>query len=391
MKQNQPRTNEKTAKPLFRRWRMGLIVLMMIGATLVSGMESNPVQAASEETPVTPSRQGRIVMYVMDNASLTLSDEHADKLDQINYSFALLSGGEATGRHWQGIRQMSAFLRRHPQIDGVLSVGGWGADGFSDACATAQGRQKLADSILRLMDEHGFVGVDIDWEYPGSSAAGIKSREEDEENWYALLSLLRAGLDERQAASGRKHLLSVALGAGESQLSRVDGARLGALVDQAVIMAYDLSGFDKTTGHHAGLYPNEDQKNSGAYAVKKLAASGLKHNKMLLGFPAYGRMWRQVSGGGDGLNQRAATSGNKTLTYGELSALEGQGYTAHYDEAAQAAWWFNGSSFVSGESPRSIADKTAWLRKKGLMGAAVWCWNQDASSAMLTELDAGLR
>lgn len=391
MKKNQPRTKENMARGLLRRGMLGLMVLSMIGITLFSGTLNAPVQAAGTSSPVSTGRQGRIVMYVMDSAGLTLSDASADKLDQLNYAFALLENGEATGRHWQSIRQVSSYLKKHPSIDGVLSVGGWGAEGFSDACATEEGRQKLADSILRLMDEYGFVGVDIDWEYPGSSAAGIKSSDGDVENWYALLTLLRAGLDERQAATGRKHLLSVALGAGEAQLNSVDGARLGKLVDQAVIMAYDMSGFDKTTGHHAGLYPNEDQVNSGAYAVKKLAASGLSYSKMLLGMPAYGRMWRQVSGGGDGLNQRAATSGNKTLTYAQLSALESQGYTTYYDEVAQAAWWFDGSSFVSGESARSIADKAAWLKKKGLQGAAVWCWNQDEDSAMLSLLDQSLR
>ena len=270
-------------------------------------------------------------------------------------------------------------------------MGGWGAEGFSDACATAEGRQRLADSILRLMDDHGFVGVDIDWEYPGSSAAGIKSRPEDVENWYALLTLLRQGLDARQAAAGRPYYLSVALGGGEAQLNSVDGARLDALVDQAVLMAYDLSGFDKTTGHHAGLYPGEDRPNSGAHMVKALAASGLSRSKMILGFPAYGRVWRQVSGGGDGLHQRAATSGNKTLSFPELQALEKQGYTAHYDEAACAAWWFDGANFVSGESADSVAAKVRWLREKGLQGAAVWCWNQDKEGSLMTMLDAAMR
>ena len=138
-------------------------------------------QGTAAETPGN-GRQGRVVMYVFDEAGLSLRDEHAAMVDQLNYSFALLKDGEATDNHWRQIRQVESYLRRHPHIDGVLSVGGWGAEGFSDACATAEGRQRLADSILRLMDAHGFVGVDIDWEYPGSSAAGIKSRPEDVEN-----------------------------------------------------------------------------------------------------------------------------------------------------------------------------------------------------------------
>lgn len=381
-----PRTKDKRPTHRLRRVLTGVILMMMAGASVLTPER----QGTAAETPGN-GRQGRVVMYVFDEAGLELKDEQAALADQLNYSFALLKDGEATGSHWRQIRQVESFLRRHPHIDGVLSVGGWGAEGFSDACATAEGRQRLSGSILRLMDAHGFVGVDIDWEYPGSSAAGIKSRPEDVDNWYALLALLRKGLDERQAAAGRPYYLSVALGGGEAQLSSVDGARLNALVDQAVLMAYDLSGFDKTTGHHAGLYPGEDRPHSGAHMVTALAASGLSRSKMLLGFPAYGRVWRQVSGGGNGLHQRAATSGNKTLSFQELQSLEAQGYTAYYDETACAAWWFDGENFVSGESADSVAAKVRWLREKGLQGAAVWCWNQDKEGSLMVMLDAAMR
>lgn len=390
MKEHQPRTKDKTVKQRLCRWMMGVIVMTMVGTTVGSAMYPNPVHAAEMVMPG-EGRHGRIVMYAYDDGGLALKDEHAHLIDQLNYSFALIKNGEATGEHWSAIREVERFLQRHPHIDGVVSVGGWGADGFSDACATAEGRQKLADSILKLMDQHGFVGVDIDWEYPGSSAAGIVSRPEDEENWYELLSLLRKGLDARQAEHGRDYLLSVAIGCGEEQLKMVNGGRLDELVDQAVLMTYDLSGFDKITGHHAGLYPHEDRHNSGARAVKLMADSGLSEGKMLLGFPSYARVWRQVTGGGTGLNQRAATSGNKSIGFDEILALESQGYTAHYDEEACAAYWFNGENFVSGESQRSIDEKVAWLRENDLLGCAVWSWNSDAHGKMMAMLDAAMR
>lgn len=386
VKLNQPRTKEKSARKRLGRWMMGAFVMTMAGVTALSTLYPGAVSA--EMTAQLPRRQSRVVMYAYDDG-LALDSSKAHLVDQLNYSFALIENGQATGKHWNSIQQVERFLQRNPHVDGVLSVGGWGAEGFSDACATAEGREKLADSILQLMDAHGFVGVDIDWEYPGSSAAGIVSRPEDEENWYDLLALLRAGLDQRQAEQGRDYLLSVAIGCGEEQLQAVDGARLNALVDQAVLMTYDLSGFDKITGHHAGLYPGEDRPNSGAHAVQLLSGSGLNEGKMLLGLPAYGRMWRQVTGGGTGLHQRAATSGNKFVSFPELLALETQGYTAHYDEEACAAYWFNGENFVSGENGRSIAEKLAWLREQGLLGCAIWSWNNDPDSAMLALVNEG--
>lgn len=390
VKMKQPRTKEKTVRQRLGRWLMGAVVMTMVCVTALSGLCPGPVMAAEMVSPGS-GRHGRVVMYVYDDTSFSLAEDTAQLIDQLNYSFALIENGQATGKHWSSIKTVEKFLQRNPHIDGVLSVGGWGAEGFSDACATAEGREKLANSILQLMDNHGFVGVDIDWEYPGSSAAGITSRPEDAENWYALLALLRAGLDERQALHGRDYLLSVAIGCGEEQLNAVDGARLNALVDQAVLMAYDLSGFDKTTGHHAGLYPGQSRPNSGAYAVQLLSDRGLNESKMLLGLPAYARMWRQVTSSGTGLGQRAATSGNKSLPFDQVLALESQGYTAYYDEEACAAYWFNGENFVSGENQRSITEKIAWLREQGLLGCAVWSLNSDPNSDMSVMIDAAMR
>ena len=353
---------------------MGCTVFAMAAVTLVQGLTAQAPATALASTP----RGSRTVMYVYDNASLKLRAEDANRIDQINYAFALIEDGEATGSHWKGIRELTAFLRQHPNVDGVLSVGGWGADGFSQACATEEGRSKLAASILRLMDAHGFVGVDIDWEYPGSSTAGIASSEEDVENWYSLLALLRQGLDERESASGRDYFLSAALGV--HQASEIDPSRLNGVLDQAVLMAYDLYGSDRMTGHQSGLYPAGDHPASGAYGVKALISGGLSKSKILLGIPAYGRMWRQVEG--EGLGVRAGTSGNRTLNYPDVQQLESSGYTRYYDEEAQAAWWYDGTNFVSAEDEQSLRFKAQWALDQGLLGTAVWAYAHDSDGTV---------
>ncbi|MBQ3484012.1 MAG: hypothetical protein IJA77_00750 [Clostridia bacterium] len=390
MKKSKPRTKERKPRKLLKRAALLIMLLSVAGVCVSGGQYTAPTAHAEEEAPM-PKRKGRTVMYIMDAHNLNLREGDAHALDQLNYSFALIKDGKADGAHWLGLKKVQSFLKKHPHVDGVLSIGGWGADGFSQACMTEDGRQTLADSLLALMDECGFVGIDVDWEYPGVPGTGILSQEGDVENWYAFLTLLREGLDARETLHGREYHLSVALGAGENHLKVLDAARLGKLVDQTVVMAYDLSGFDRITGHHAGLYADQNKPDTGAYAVKKLVEGGFPAEKILLGMPAYGRVWRQVSGGGDGLDQRANTSGNKTISFDELLRLEKQGYTRYYDEKAQAAWWFDGSTFVSGEDDRSIAAKGAWIVDNDLMGAAVWQYTQDADGAMLSMLDAAMR
>ena len=386
---SRPRTKERKKHRRIRR-AMLTLTLATVAASAVTGVATSRMPAEAEVEMMSPQRNGRTVMYVMDEAGLKLRDSDAHRIDQLNVSFALIRDGEADVSHWRGQKKVSAFLKKYPHIDGVLSVGGWGADGFSDACQTDTGRKKLADSILRIMDENGFVGVDVDWEYPGVSGTGIASREGDVEGWYGLLTELRAGLDEREKLHGREHILSVALGAGDAHLNAIDPARLNGLLDQAVVMAYDLCGFDRMTGHHAGLYPDAGKSGTGAHAVQKLIDGGLHPGRILLGMPAYGRVWRQVTGGGDGLHQRAATSGNRTISFDRVQQLEKEGYTRAYDESAQAATWFNGTDFVSAEDAQSIAYKGKWLQEKELQGAAVWQYTQDASGDFLALLASAL-
>lgn len=355
---------------------MGCTVAAMVALTLFEGL---PAQAPATAL-ASSSRQGRTVMYVYDSANLGLRAEDAQRIDQLNYSFALIENGEATGAHWRGIREITAYLRQHPNVDGVLSVGGWGADGFSQACATEEGRVKLSESILRLMDEHGFVGVDIDWEYPGSSAAGIVSSPEDVDNWYKLLALLRDGLKAREGRTGRSHYLSVALGV--NQASTVDAAKLNGLVDQTVLMAYDLRGHDKQTGHHAGLYPAGGETASGAYGVNALIQGGMARSRILLGIPSYGRMWRQADSDSDGYGVKAGTSGNRTLNYADVLALERDGYTHYYDDEAQAAWWYNGVNFISAEDEQSLRFKARWALDQQLLGTAVWAYSHDSDGTV---------
>lgn len=221
MSKKRPRTKDKKPRSTLKKLALGML-LMLASAISISPVAYHPNEANAEEAAPMAKRKGRTVMYLMDAPNVKLRDADADALDQLNYSFALIRDGRADGSHWLGLKQVQAFLKKNPRIDGVLSIGGWGADGFSDACLTGESRAKLADSLLMLMDDCGFVGIDVDWEYPGISGTGIVSREEDVENWYAFLELLRAGLDEREALHGREYILSVALGAGENHLNVLD-------------------------------------------------------------------------------------------------------------------------------------------------------------------------
>ena len=134
----------------------------------------------------------------------------------------------------------------------VLSVGGWGADGFSHMAMTEEGRRKFARSCLDAVERYNLDGIDIDWEYPCSDAAGIGADPRDKENFTALLAALREYL-------GKGRIVSVAVGASRRCIADTQMDKVAEIVDYVQLMTYDM--VDGTrAGHHAALGATKGDK-----------------------------------------------------------------------------------------------------------------------------------
>ncbi len=373
-----------------QKWWMGAICLLM-----AVSLACLPITIAAPDNTAEADTKERlssmtVSAYVYDRGNLIFRDEDAKYMTQMNYSFALIEDGKVSGSHWNSIGAFKEYIRRNPHILPVMAVGGWGADGFSQASSTESGRTAFVESAVGLMQVHGFLGIDIDWEYPGSSVAGIESREDDAENLLLLMQALRSALDDLTAQDGAKRYISIAVGGSKQYADMLDCEAIGRLADQVNVMTYDLRGFEKVTGHHTGLYPQQGDKAaiSAATAMEAFAQAGIPREKLMMGAAFYGRAWRSVkSTEENGLGQKAGTSGNKTYGYGAIEAMASDGsYTRYWDENASAPYLFDGSTFISYEDAESIALKGAYTKEHGLMGVLFWEYGQDATGTLVKAL-----
>ena len=155
----------------------------------------------------------------------------------------------------------------------------------------------FAVSAVSLVETYGLDGIDIDWEYPGTSLAGIGSHENDKENYTLLLKALRESLDHME---GEK-TLSVAVGGDVYFALQTDMEAAGRYLDYVQLMTYDLQGgFQKVTGHHAALYHSEGNLLDVCVdkAVRVFHEAGIPMEKLILGVPFYSRQWNGVKGEG---------------------------------------------------------------------------------------------
>ena len=63
-----------------------------------------------------------------------------------------------------------------PNLKILFAIGGWeNSQYFSKMASSENLRQNFYSSILRIIDDFGFDGIDIDWEYPvtGGATDGI--------------------------------------------------------------------------------------------------------------------------------------------------------------------------------------------------------------------------
>ncbi len=342
-------------------------------------------------------KPGKVVTaYVYDAKNPTLLSRDADILTHINWSFALIKDGRVTGDHWRNIGKLLDYKQKHPRVKTVVSIGGWEADGFSQAASSEEGIRAFVESTIELMQRYNFDGVDIDWEYPGNSAAGIASAPEDKQNFTRLLKALRAGLDALGRQDGRYRSLSIAVGASNACVRGIECAKIAPLLDYVYVMSYDMHG-QRTTGHHTNLYPaaNDPGGVSADTILRAYERAGIPRSKLVIGAAFYGHLWKGVTDpgeGGDGFAQAASDSGGSAVSYTNIvkNYLGKNGYARYWDEAARAPYLYNGDRFISYDDEQSVYEKAVYARTHGLGGVMFWEYTHDPSSALLRAVGKGL-
>ncbi|WP_314063872.1 glycoside hydrolase family 18 protein [uncultured Vagococcus sp.] len=333
-----------------------------------------------------------LIAYLDDNREWQKKDIGAQHLSCINYAFANIINGEVQ-RPLKKIHLINELKTDYPQLKTCISIGGWGADGFSDAVLTVESRRKLIDSLLAYMEQYHFDGVDLDWEYPKLDVAGIKARQEDSENLLLLLKEIRQAFTSLEAKNKRNYLLTIAVGAAPDLLETTatsQGHEYAAYLDYINIMTYDMRGsFTHTTGHHTNLYSyDQDDLLSAETAVNQLLKAGIPKEKLVIGGAFYGRVWQGVhTMENNGLLQEARQPGNQAIDYNELKVLlKEHPENCFYDETAESPYYCDGQQFISYEDQRSLEAKARYVKQAGIRGFMYWEHSLDLSGSLFNAL-----
>ena len=309
----------------------------------------------------------------------TLRPGDSDRLTHVNIAFALVKDGRASVDHWSNGKEIRQFIKDHPHIKVVLSIGGWGAGGFSPGVATEAGRELLSQSFIDIVDDYGFDGVDLDWEYPCSDMAGIEASPDDKHNYTLWVQLLRQKL-------GPDKLLTMAAGGSQFCCDSLEIPALMKEMDFINLMTYDMCPWDKV-GHHTALFPSDAGSPSADKVVDMYVAAGVPRDKLVLGCGFYGRVYKEAGGLG------SPTSTPPTFHGGGYPAIKKRIEKSglQYDDVAEAPYVYDEETkeFITFDNPRSLAAKVKFVKDTGMLGIMFWEYTHDDEDSIMVKTLAG--
>ncbi|NOK16108.1 glycosyl hydrolase family 18 protein [Corallococcus carmarthensis] len=255
----------------------------------------------------------------------------------------------------------------------IIMVGGAGEHENWVGAATSANREKFVQNLLKTMDDHGYDGLDIDWE---------PVEEVDKPNLLALVQRLR------QARPNM--LLTFPIGWVNNNFSTDASLKwypqLAQYLDQVNVMSYEMIGvwggwdswFTSALKGESGTHPTSVESSLNAWV-----SAGIPKQKLGMGIPFYGLAWRHITGPRQPFTDWSDyVGGDNSFTYKKILALSKTG-TLQWDAAAQANYVTFSTPVEDGtvrwityDGPEAIQAKGQYAKANGYGGTIIWTINQ---------------
>ncbi|KAJ2852865.1 hypothetical protein J3B02_003395, partial [Coemansia erecta] len=301
----------------------------------------------------------------------------------------------------------------------LLSIGGWtGSNLFSGILKDKTARANFLTSMTDFVSKYNLDGVDIDWEYPGSTKGNTCNTVDSANDTPNFLLFLK---DLREKLADQK-LITMAVRVETFEINEVpsDVSEFAKVVDYAHLMQYDINGgWNTETGPNAPLEfePGKGAQFSFASAIDAWTTNGWPANQLTAGIAFYGRATNATEDMtaepvtqyksqssivplGDKEDapwaDTCAGTGEVNSGFWQWKHLRDQGvltspdtaaspWIRNWDDTTKTPWLFNPETkiFISYDDPESIKLKVDYAASKGLGGLMVWAMYMDTPDAEL--------
>lgn len=366
--------------------QFAMLLILLLSSSNMWGVLTNPVIKGDSITDpwfnTNPLPTGSVRMaYVNEEYPfLTLTDESIythyilafAQLNETNNGIVLKSSSPLV--------ELMKLKKRNPDITLILGIGRSSRNSFRAMAATEANRNSFALSCKSVMQQYGFDGIDIDWEWPtleNDSNEYNPKYESDKANYVKVVKKLREKL-------GRNKWISFY---SISYAGYIDLPNMLRYANFVNVGGYNMDSVPDpiASRHHSALYPSEySPKCCLDSAVNKHLEAGVSYSQMLIGIPYYARCAHVKKD--DGNMYKGPNISNRDV-HEYISELK-----YGWDEAAHVPYYYktelvgydvnnqpiyNNNLKITFDNERSIKDKVDYAKSKNLRGVFVWHYGID--------------
>ncbi|KAJ3514149.1 hypothetical protein NMY22_g14836 [Coprinellus aureogranulatus] len=280
-----------------------------------------------------------------DSGEVFLSDPWADQ--DIHYPGD--SWNDAGTNLYGNFKAIYKLKQENRHLKVLLSIGGWTySPSFHPVVVNPAARAKFVETSVKLLEDYGLDGLDVDYEYPQNDAQA--------RGYVELLKEMRHALDvhAHKKGHGAHFALTIAAPCGPDNMHKLHVKEMDKYLDFWNLMAYDFSGsWDKIANHQANIY---GPPINAAEAVDFYHSKGVRKDKLVLGIPLYGRSFMNTQGPGT-----------------PFSGI-GPGTTSIVTRRNLTSWSYNYDTkeMVSYDNEEVAKWKGEYIKHKGLGGSMFW-------------------
>lgn len=299
------------------------------------------------------------------NGTIKLTDLYADEQKH----FPGDSWSEPGNNLYGCLKQLYLLKLSKRNLKVLLSIGGWtySQSGHFGFVTSASSRANFVTSAVRFIEDYGFDGIDLDFEYPANGAQG--------QGFADLFTELRTAFTQLQFNKGDTvpYQLTAAVSAGPANYQFLTISQMNTALSYWNLMAYDYAGsWLAFADNQANLYGGARTNVSTDAAVKWFTSHGAAASKINMGMPLYGRAFENTTGIGQPYNG----VGPGTLAAGIYSykvlPLAGAQVFENTTDVTSYSYDFAKKELVSYDTPNIVKLKAQYINSQSLAGSMFW-------------------